>query len=173
MANEEIFEIVDRSGRVIGRAPRSKAHGNPELIHRSVHVLVLDPGADTENRRIFLQKRSADKDIQPGKWDSSVGGHVAPGENALEAAKREMSEELGIANVDLRFLYSYLWRTDVETELVSSYLCYYNGPFRILRSEIDQGRFWSFAQIERMLASGAFTPNFEEEFSRLKNHLDE
>ena len=172
MAKDEIFEIVDLSGRVIGRAQRSKVHGNPELIHRSVHVLVLDPGASADDRRIFLQKRSADKDIQPGRWDSSVGGHVAPGETALEAAKREMSEELGIAGVDLRFLYSYLWRTEVETELVSSYLCYYNGPVRILRSEIDEGRFWSFAQIERTLASGVFTPNFEEEFSRLKSHLD-
>ena len=172
MAKDEIFEIVDLSGRVIGRAQRSKVHGNPELMHRSVHVLVLDPGASADDRRIFLQKRSADKDIQPGKWDSSVGGHVAPGESALQAAKREMSEELGVAGVDLQLLYSYLWRTEVETELVSSYLCYYNGPVRILRSEIDEGRFWSFAQIERMLASGVFTPNFEEEFSRLKSHLD-
>jgi isopentenyldiphosphate isomerase len=168
---EEIFEIVDQSGRVIGHAPRREVHGNPELIHRSVHVLVLDSAEKGAHGKIFLQKRSADKDIQPGKWDTSVGGHVAPGESVLKAAKREMGEELGITGVDIEFLYSYLWRTDVETELVTTYLCYYNGPIRILRSEIDEGRFWSFAEIESKLASGTFTPNFEEEFSRLKKTL--
>ena len=172
MRADEIFDIVDQSGRIIGHAPRSEVHGNPELIHRSVHVLVLDIEKKTGEQRIFLQKRSADKDIQPGKWDTSVGGHVAPGESVLEAAKREMSEELGIAGVDLQFLYSYIWRSEVETELVTSYLCYYKGPRRILRSEIDEGRVWSFAQIERMLGSGALSPNFEEEFSRLKKYLD-
>lgn len=172
MSADEIFDIVDRSGRVIGHAPRSEVHGNPELIHRSVHVLVLASDDRAGEQRIFLQKRSANKDIQPGKWDTSVGGHVAPGESVLEAAKREMSEELSIAGVDIQFLYSYIWRSEVETELVTSYLCYYNGPIRILRSEIDEGRFWSLAEIKSRLGSGSFTPNFEEEFSRLKKYLD-
>jgi len=172
LSAEEIFEVVDQRGRVIGHAPRSEVHGNPELIHRSVHVLVLASDDRAGQQRIFLQKRSADKDIQPGKWDTSVGGHVAPGESVLEAAKREMSEELGITGVDIQLLYSYIWRSEMETELVTSYLCYYKGPMRILRSEIDEGRFWSFAEIERMLGSGALTPNFEEEFSRLKKYPD-
>ncbi len=172
MSADEIFDIVDRSGRIIGHAPRSEVHGNPELIHRSVHVLVLASDDRAGQQRIFLQKRSADKDIQPGKWDTSVGGHVAPGESVLEAAKREMSEELGIAGVDIQFLYSYIWRSEVETELVTSYLCYYNRPIRILRSEIDEGRFWSLAEIKSRLGSRSFTPNFEEEFSRLKKYLD-
>jgi len=171
LSTDEIFDVVDQSGRVIGHAPRSEVHGNPELIHRSVHVLVLDSEERTGEQRIFLQKRSADKDIQPGKWDTSVGGHVTPGESVLVAAKREMAEELGITGVDIRFLHSYLWRTDVETELVTTYICYYKGPIRILRSEIDEGRFWSFAEIESKLASGTFTQNFEEEFSRLKKTL--
>ena len=166
MSTDEIFDIVDENGRVIGSAARSKVHGDPELIHRSVHVMVLN----SENC-IFLQKRGPDKDIQPGKWDTSVGGHVGRGEEVLAAAKREMQEELGITDGSLQFAYRYIWRSSVETELVTTYLCRYTGPLQINRSEIQEGRFWSFEQIESKLGSGIFTPNFEEEFARLKEYL--
>ncbi|MEA1997015.1 MAG: NUDIX domain-containing protein [Gemmatimonadota bacterium] len=165
---EEFFDIIDESGRPVGRtAPRSEVHGDPGLVHRSVHVLVLD-----RENRLFLQKRSEDKDIQPGKWDSSVGGHVARGEEVFEAAEREMAEEIGVRGRKLEFMYSYIWRTEVETELVTSYLCRYDGPFRTDPAEIEDGRFWSFGEIEKTLGSGVFTPNFEEEFVRLKELLE-
>ncbi len=92
MAGNEWFDIVDENDRVICQAPRSVCHGDPSLIHRVAHVLVF-------NRRgqLLLQKRSRSKDIQPGRWDTSVGGHLDPGEDYLEAAYREMREELGIS----------------------------------------------------------------------------
>jgi len=52
---------------------------------------------------LLLQKRSMSKDIGPGKWDTSVGGHVNPGEDVYSAAVREMDEELGIVLSDLQF----------------------------------------------------------------------
>ena len=168
MNAKEIFDIVDKSGRVIGSAPRGRVHGNPALLHRSVHIMVLN-----KNGELFLQKRGADKDIQPGKWDTSVGGHVGRGEEVLAAARREMEEELGIRETGISFLYSYLWRSAVESELVTSYLCRYEGPIRVLRSEIEEGLFWSLPAIEVKLGSGIFTPNFEEEYSRLKKYLQD
>ena len=88
---EEIFDLVDDDDRVIGRATRNEVHGNPKLLHRVVHVLVFDSLG-----RLYLQKRADDKDVQPGKWDTSVGGHVDAGEDRETAALRELSEELGI-----------------------------------------------------------------------------
>ena len=81
----ELFEIVDDNDLVIGTAPRRECHGNPALVHRAAHVLVFNRAG-----QLLLQKRSASKDIQPGKWDTSVGGHLDPGENYLTAAVREM-----------------------------------------------------------------------------------
>ena len=44
---DEYFEIIDdATGKVTGRALRSECHGNPALIHRSVHVIVLHPDGD-------------------------------------------------------------------------------------------------------------------------------
>ncbi len=68
--SSEWLDVVNNDDIVIGRSRRSECHGNPELIHRSVHVhLVNDQG------ELLLQKRSMTKAIQPGRWDTSVGGH--------------------------------------------------------------------------------------------------
>ena len=161
--NEEIFDIVDTEGKVIGTAARSEVHGNPSLIHRSIHILVFNSAG-----KLFLQKRADNKDIQPGKWDTSVGGHVDSGEDVLDAAKREAREELSIELDNLEFLYSYIWRTEVETELVTSYRALHDDPITTDPAEISIGSFWSFEDIEKNIGSGVFTPNFEHEFAQLK-----
>ncbi|NOY53930.1 MAG: NUDIX domain-containing protein [Deltaproteobacteria bacterium] len=160
----EMLEIVDGRDRVIGIAPRSECHGNPALVHRVVHVLVVNGRGE-----ILLQKRAPDKDIQPGKWDTSVGGHLDPGEDYDTAAVREMKEELGIAGAVLRRLYSYPLRNEVESENVTTYLCRYDGAIDFDPGEITEVRFWSREDIEPKLGSGIFTPNFEEEFRYFKN----
>ena len=71
MNSEELFPIVDEAGNVTGSATRRECHGGSMLLHPVVHLHVNMPGAG-----LYLQKRSCDKDIQPGKWDTSVGGHV-------------------------------------------------------------------------------------------------
>ncbi|HBA85205.1 MAG TPA: NTP pyrophosphohydrolase [Verrucomicrobia bacterium] len=155
---EELFEIVDESGRVLGTAPRKRCHGDPSLMHQSVHVFVFD-----RLGRLFLQKRSLSKDIQPGKWDTSVGGHVQPGEKPEAAARREMLEELGVSPESLAFQYQYIWRSTVETELVRSFIALHDGPFKLDPSEIDDGRFWALSEIRAQLGQGVFTTNFEYE----------
>jgi isopentenyl-diphosphate delta-isomerase len=86
---DELFDVVDDDDQVIGQAPRREVHAQ-RLSHRAVHVLVHDAMG-----RLFLQKRSLGKDTFPGCWDSSCSGHVDAGETYLEAARRELGEELG------------------------------------------------------------------------------
>jgi len=159
----EMLEIVDGEGKVIGLAPRSECHGNPALVHRVVHVIVVNGRGE-----ILLQKRAPDKDIQPGKWDTSVGGHLDPGEDFDTAVRREMKEELGIDGVPLTRLYAYPMRNEVESENVTTYLCRYDGPVDFDPKEITEVRFWPVDEIEANLGSGIFTPNFEEEFGYFK-----
>jgi isopentenyldiphosphate isomerase len=155
---EEILEIVDKEGNVIGSAPRSKAHGDPSLIHKVVHVLVF-----TSNGRLLLQKRSMQKDIAPGKWDTSVGGHMEPGEKLEAAAKREMIEELGI-DEPVEFLYKYIFSNNHETELVHTFKCTYDGEPSFDRNEIDEVRAWGLDEIREQIGSPMLSDYFIHEF---------
>lgn len=43
-----------------------------------------------------MQKRSAEKDSFPGRFDTSSAGHIQTGDEPEESAIRELHEELGI-----------------------------------------------------------------------------
>jgi len=113
----EYLPLVDRQGKVIGKATREACHKNPSLLHPVVHLHILD-----SNGQLLLQKRSQAKDLFPGFWDTAVGGHVGYGESAETALARETKEELGIESPGAVFLYSYINAAQVETEYVYSYL---------------------------------------------------
>ncbi len=157
---DEILEVVDEKGDVLKLAKRSEIHGNPSLIHRVVHVLLFD-----KKGRLLLQKRSLNKDVAPGKWDTSVGGHVNPGEDILEAAKREMKEELGISDCKLDYMYAYLFSNHVESELVNTFSCIYSGKFFFNKNEIDEIAFWDIKKIKENLGKNVFSGHFEKEIS--------
>lgn len=157
---DEILTRVNEEDIVLGPVPRSLCHTDNRVIHRSVHVLVVSPDG-----RILLQKRSLRKDTQPGKWDTSVGGHVGFGQSYEEAARREAEEELGLRLEALDFLYPSRIRNSVESENIHTFLHISSGPFRHDPVEIDEIRFWTREEIGQALGTGIFTPNFEEEFA--------
>jgi isopentenyldiphosphate isomerase len=159
----EEFDIVNEADEIVGRATRAEVHGNPDLLHRVAHVLVFNSGG-----RLFLQRRAPDKDVQPDKWDTSVGGHVDAGESYDAAARREMREELGIESGSLEHLYKYRHSNDYESEMVSTYRIIWDGPIRIDPTEITEGRFWDLDEIASAHAS-QFTPNFLDELERYRS----
>ncbi len=161
---KEMIEVVNADGLVIGAAPRKRIHGNNQWLHRVVHVLVFD-----SRNRLLLQKRSWNKQVAPGKWDTSVGGHVDCGETLMHAAMREMKEELGIAPESLRFIYQYIHSNEFESELVTTYICRHDGGFTHDPEEIDAVRFWKTDHIMAKLGKGVFSDNFEDEFKRYQD----
>jgi isopentenyldiphosphate isomerase/intracellular septation protein A len=160
--DDEWFDIFDNEGRIIGKAPRTVCHSGPGLLHPVVHLHIID-----DKDRVFLQKRALTKQIQPGKWDTAVGGHIASGEKIEEGLKREAAEELGITTFDARFLGHYKWETDIESELVFTFISRYNKIITINKNEIDEGKFWKIKKIKESLGKNMFTPNFEHEFDLL------
>lgn len=159
----EMFQLVDENGLPVGEAPRSECHGNPRLIHAVVHVHVRDAAG-----RLFLQRRALTKDTNPGKWDTSVGGHIRAGEPVERALRREAREELGINARAARPVYSYLYRSgEFETEYAFCYEMAYSGKMVLDPEEMEEGRFFAIEEVRGMIGSGLLTPMFEYEFPKL------
>jgi isopentenyldiphosphate isomerase/intracellular septation protein A len=164
---EEWFPVVDEEGKVTGKAPRSVCHdGKSKLLHPVVHLHLFN-----NEGKIFLQKRSVKKDIQPGKWDTSVGGHIAPGETIEAALSREVMEEIGLKIFDPQFIHKYVWESTREKELVFSFVSVSDILPVINKEEIDEGRFWSIDEVRKNSGKDIFTPNFEREFEILMQKL--
>ena len=157
----EIFPVVDLSGRVVGRATRGECHGGSMLLHPVVHLHLFNSRGE-----LYLQRRPLWKDIQPGRWDTAVGGHVDYGESVGEALRREVREELGIVDFRPEAVAVYPFRSEREYELVHVYRTLYDGAIRP-SDELDGGRFWTPREIRDNLGKGVFTPNFEGEVFRV------
>jgi len=132
--SEEIFDVVNERDEVIGRKPRSEVH-RLGLLHRAVHVLVFNSRGE-----IFLQKRSMNKDREPGKWDSSTSGHVDSGEDYDACAVRELREEIGliVQKTPVR-LFKIDACAETDQEFVWIYRCQAEGPFQLDPEEIERG----------------------------------
>lgn len=162
--SRELLPIVDEQGQVTGCATRGECHGGSMLLHPVVHLHVFNSRGD-----LYLQKRPDWKDIQPGKWDTAVGGHVDYGEDVERALVREAREELGIADFTPVRLEPYVFESARERELVYPHLCIYDGPVTPTE-ELAGGRFWSRGEIEAAMGQGILTPNFEGEWKRIREH---
>lgn len=166
MKSIEYFPIVTENGEVIGKATRTECHAGSFLLHPVVHLHVFNSGGE-----LYLQKRALNKDIQPGKWDTSVGGHVDFGEEISAALKREVGEELGIKNFEPTFIERYKFVSHQEAELVHSYYTIYDGEITADPVEISEGRFWKLTEINEQIGQDIFTPNFELEYLKLIKNL--
>ena len=167
--DNELFPIVDENGKIIGSATRQECHSGSMLLHPVVHLHVFrNDGA------IYLQKRSMNKDIQPGKWDTAVGGHVDLGGSIYIAVKREAKEELGIDIDTPKYLCSYTFQSSIEHELVNVFCIYVGDDFSPVLSpeEIEEGRFWSETEIKESVGKGLLTPNFEQEYNRIREYIN-
>lgn len=162
MAKIEFFPLVNEAGMVIGKATRTECHSGTFWLHPVVHLHVLNTKGE-----LYLQKRAENKDIQPGKWDTSVGGHVDFGEELEQALHREVREELGIQFFNPIFMVKYKFVSTQEAELIHSFYCIYDGEILPDPIEISEGKFWSKVDIESKIGKGVFTPNFENEYKKL------
>ena len=160
--SEEIFPIVNEQGETIGSATRKECHSGSFLLHPVVHLHVFN-----SEGKLYLQKRAMNKDIQPGKWDTAVGGHVDLGETVEQALRREASEELKITDFEPIFAFRYVFQSDIEKEMVNCFYAFFSGLISPDEIEISEGKFWDVDEIKSSLGKNIFTPNFESEFSNL------
>ena len=162
LVKEEYFPLVDEQGKTIGKATRKECHSGSMLLHPVVHLHIFN-----EKGELYLQKRSETKDIQPGKWDTAVGGHVDFGEKVEDALRREAREELGVVGFVPTFIERYIFESEREKEMVYAFRTVYAGAVVPDKEELSDGKYWTIEDVEAELGKGTFTPNFENEYKRI------
>jgi 8-oxo-dGTP pyrophosphatase MutT (NUDIX family) len=163
VGTEEVVALVDENGRVVGSAPRSRMR-RENLRHASTAVLVR-----RSDGRIYVHRRSPDKDWAPSCHDAAAGGVLQVGEKVYDSAVRELEEELGITGVKLHFLGAGSYEDDTVRCLAHVYEVTYDGPVTHADGEVVWGGWMTIAELGEHLADPAwpFVPDTRALLQRL------
>ncbi|MEK7078845.1 MAG: NUDIX domain-containing protein [Patescibacteria group bacterium] len=143
---KELFIVVDEKDKIVGYKTRYECHHDKNLIHRSIGVFLFNSKGE-----IAFQKRSLTKDTSPGFYTMSTSGHVAKGESYLQAALREMEEEIGVTGVQLEHVSTQLMEDPREREMGCLFNGVYNGEFKINKDEVEDVYYFSKSQIAKII----------------------
>jgi 8-oxo-dGTP pyrophosphatase MutT (NUDIX family) len=157
---DELMDVVDEQDRVVGQATRREVRRR-RLLHRFAAVLCRDPAG-----RLYVHRRTDDKDVYPGMYDMTAGGVLGTGERYLDAARRELAEELGVAGPELRFLFKHRYRGPENPSWSALYEVTWDGPVTPQASEIAWGAFLSLDELDVRLATWPFCPDAAETYRR-------
>lgn len=146
----ELIDVVTEDGIKTGKIKsREEVHTNGDW-HKTVHIWIAN-----KNKEILLQKRVKTKESHPGLWDIACAGHISANETSVQAALKELEEELGIQVVanDLTFLFaqkaSFLHNKGeyIDNEIHEIYLLSKEIPLSailIQKSEVESVKYVSF-----------------------------
>ncbi len=159
----EIVTLVDADGFVVGSAERSVVRRD-NLRHAATAVLVRDPGG-----RIYVHRRSPDKDWAPSHHDAAAGGILTYGEEPAESAARELAEELGIEGATLHPLGLSRYEDSTTRVVEHAFEATWDGPLVHADGEVVWGAWMTLEDLADRLAdlSWDFVPDTRALLQRL------
>jgi len=177
----EYFDVLDENGHTTGETKeRREIHRDGDW-HKSVDIWVIN-----NKKELLLQKRAHEKESYPDLWEVSCSGHVDAGERSINAALRELKEELGVhaEKENLKFLFeskeSHTTNngTFINNEFKEVYMLELSwdiDKFKLKTDEVSEVKFIYFEKLEEMLKSDSkeFVPhgNVYDKFFEIINKL--
>jgi isopentenyldiphosphate isomerase len=162
---ERITDILDENGTVIATNSLDEAHAKG-LLHRSIHILVID-----DSKRIFIRRRPASKLVYPNLWTSSVGTHVLKDMDPDVIAQTALKDFLGL-DAPVQRLGERHVQDDFENEVITFYICKANSIALLNPDESSEGAFTAIEQIQQLGETGQTTPHLLSALEIYTNSLD-
>jgi 8-oxo-dGTP pyrophosphatase MutT (NUDIX family) len=133
-------------------------------MHSATAVLVRDP-----ERRIYVHRRSPEKDWAPGHHDAAAGGVLTLGEEPEASALRELAEELGITGAQLEPLGLSVYEDDTTRCVEHCFETTWSGPVQHADGEVVWGAWMTLAELGAHLADPGwlFVPDTRALLARL------
>jgi isopentenyl-diphosphate delta-isomerase type 1 len=167
---DEMVNVLDENGNIIGQATREECHQDPSKIHAIVDIWLFN-----EKGEVLIQKQSKDKKPPNGRFNKSCGGHVLAGERIQDACYRELEEELGITNYELRddliFIEKFLNYGENKTHLVYLYYGIIGSEtkFNLQEEEVESVHWFTIKELRKFICKTKISVarDIEEELEKV------
>lgn len=148
----ERWDIYDAQGNPTGKTVvRGEVRLNPGEYHLVVHIWVI-----SDDGRMLIQRRSDEKELMPGEW-AAIGGAAITGENSMEAARRELFEEMGIsASSDEIKLVERIVRKNSFVDIWMLKTAISVDELILQESEVSEAKLISVDEFKKMVEQGSF-----------------
>jgi len=162
----EWLPVVDEEGNVVGKASREECHRNPKLIYPVIRMHLINSSG-----QILLQRRSLKSDIEAGKWDAAVAGHIHFGEDIQQAVLRESQEEINFKPEFLDLLEKRIFRAPTSTALMFIFITQTDKNITANKKEVEEIRFFTFEQMLELQKQAVISEGLAQELDILRGIL--
>lgn len=154
MTTADLVVLLDADDRPCGTAPRTEVHHahTPRHLAFSSYLFNVDG-------QVLLTRRSLAKTAWPGVWTNSCCGHPRPAEEPLDAVRRRVHDELGVAIEEPRLILpDFGYRAVdasgvVENEFCPVWIAQVSQPVQPDPGEIAEFTWLPWAELVRLCES--------------------
>ncbi len=158
---QEFFDIVDQNNKKTGSIKaRNEIHKNLSEWHRATHIWIFN-----DKQEVLCQRRSLQKDANPGKWQSFFGGHLKAGDNYKESAIKELGEELGITIKISELIPLYVRKSDSAKHFSQVYVLKLNKSINSLhfdKEEVVELSWFTIDKLKDVIGQDKFCNSVDE-----------
>ncbi len=145
----ELWDIYDKNLKRTGKTFYEGIGLNDGEYNFLVHIIIKN-----KQNKYLLQQRALTKKYYPGQWDATCG-RVHAGEKGIDAAMREVKEELGLKTEKNQYslLFHNLYHNKILLDIFLLEYDFCVNDCVIQKEEVEQIKFYSFDEMIEILTS--------------------
>jgi isopentenyl-diphosphate delta-isomerase len=143
--------LVNEFDEQVGTADTRRCHSGRGILHRAFTIFLLNARGE-----ILIQRRSDEKPLWPGIWETSCSGHPVAGEELVAAARERLGEELGVGT-ELEILGRFQYQAPYGEARSENEVCFvlagrHDGEILPDPKEVSEYRWIEKAALRREIA---------------------